>query len=122
VTLEPETLLGAGPGLTPDGDDVLAGALVAAAAFGHPQLEQLRDGVRRAVHRRRTTAVSRGLLTHALDGWCIPQLARFLEALDLGRDVGPAELALRAVGHSSGTALVEGVGLVVDAAAARSAA
>ena len=36
--LVPGHLVGRGPGLTPAGDDVLAGALVAARAVGHPGL------------------------------------------------------------------------------------
>ena len=86
--LRPELLVGAGPGLTPAGDDVLAGALVAAHATGDPRLEALRAGTRAALRTRGTTAVSRGLLTHALDGWATPELAAFVTAV-CGGDVGP---------------------------------
>lgn len=52
------------------------------------------------------------MLWHALDGWCIPQLADLLEAVcsvDPGTDPGPARRRLLAVGHSSGQALLDGV-------------
>jgi hypothetical protein len=109
--LEPAALVGRGPGLTPAGDDVVAGALVAGRAVRHPQLERWRSATRDALHARRTTAVSWGLLHHALDGWATPELAAYVE--QPGR--GPARTRLLAVGHSSGAALAEGVDLVLDA-------
>jgi hypothetical protein len=121
LDLDPSTLLGAGPGLTPSGDDVLAGALVAAHAVGHPGLAALRAATRDALRVRRTTAVSRGLLTHALDGWSTPELADYLEAFCRGEEE-PARQRLLRVGHSSGAALLDGVHLVVDADAGRRAA
>jgi hypothetical protein len=105
--VRPDALLGAGPGLTPAGDDVLAGALVAAHATGDPRLGPWRAGVRRAMRSRTTTAVSRGLLTHALDGWATPELADFVTAACQGR-VGDTADRLLAVGHSSGAALAAG--------------
>jgi hypothetical protein len=105
--LRPEVLVGAGPGLTPAGDDVLAGALVAAHATGDPRLAALRAGTRAALRTRGTTAVSRGLLTHALDGWSTPELAAFVTAVCAG-DVGAAAHRLLAVGSSSGAALAAG--------------
>ncbi len=105
--LRPELLVGAGPGLTPAGDDVLAGALVAAHATGDPRLEALRAGTRAALRTRGTTAVSRGLLTHALEGWATPELAAFVTAV-CGGDVGPTALRLLGVGSSSGAALAAG--------------
>jgi hypothetical protein len=105
--IRPDLLVGAGPGLTPDGDDVLAGALVAAHATADPRLPEWRSGVRKALQTRTTTAVSRGLLTHALDGWATPELADFVTAMCRGT-VGDTAVRLLAVGHTSGAALAAG--------------
>lgn len=114
-TLDPHALLGAGEGLTPSGDDLLAGALVTAHATADPRLEEWRSATRDALRTRRTTAVSRGLLHHALDGWCIPQLADLLTALCTDpRRVDAAQARLLAVGHSSGRALLDGVRRTLD--------
>jgi hypothetical protein len=108
----PAELVGRGPGLTPSGDDVLAGALVAAHATSDPRLGRWRVETREALRVRRTTAVSRGLLHHALDGYATPELADFLvEACSGGP--GPATARLLAVGHGSGAALAAGVRYVL---------
>lgn len=109
--ITPHALVGLGPGLTPSGDDVLAGALVSAHATSDPRLEQWQRETRAALGARHTTAVSRGLLHHALDGYATPELAAFVEAVcagDVG-DVDRATPALLAVGHTSGAALAAGV-------------
>jgi hypothetical protein len=108
--LDPSALVGRGPGLTPAGDDVVAGALVAGCAVRHPALERWRSATRDALHARRTTAVSWGLLHHALDGWATPELAAYVES----PGPGPVRERLLAVGSSSGAALAEGVDLVLD--------
>jgi hypothetical protein len=106
-------LVGLGPGLTPAGDDVVAGALVALVAAG--DLERagaVLDGVRAC--RQRTTALSAALLDHAGAGRAVPQLARYLHA-----PWDPDALAaLLAVGGSSGAALALGAGIGLSAAAA----
>jgi hypothetical protein len=104
----PLDLVGRGPGLTPSGDDVVAGALVAAHATGHPGLAAWRDQTGDALRKRRTTAVSRGLLHHALQGYAVPELAVFLVAVCAGGDPASASSRLLAVGHSSGAALAAG--------------
>jgi len=96
-------LLGYGPGLTPLGDDVLAGLLVTARATGaHDLAAALATAIGRAGPGR-TTAVSRALLHHAARGRCVPELAAVLA----GRP--GAVPALLAVGHSSGAGLATGV-------------
>ena len=80
-TVRPDDLVGAGPGLTPSGDDVLAGLLVAAHAVADPRLANWQAETRGGLRHRTTTAVSRGLLTHALDGWATPELAGFVTAV-----------------------------------------
>jgi hypothetical protein len=108
-------LLGRGPGLTPSGDDVLAGYLVGAAAYDVPA-----EDVRRLVESqadRRTTTLSAALLRHAAAGETIPQVSALLDALAGSRPLDRALADLHAVGHTSGAALASGV-----VAAARMAA
>lgn len=107
--LAPARLLGAGPGLTPAGDDVLAGALVAAHATADPRLPRWARETRGALTATRTTAVSRAMLHHALDGYASPELARFVSAVCRGLDVEEARTGLLGVGHTSGAALMVGV-------------
>ena len=97
-------LLGRGPGLTPLGDDVLAGALVALAALRASAFERLAATVR-ALAPARTTFVSAALLHHAARGECVPELAAALA----GRGVGP----LLALGATSGAGLLRGVQAVL---------
>jgi hypothetical protein len=96
-------LVGLGPGLTPAGDDVVAGALVALVAGGaHARAAAVLGAVRAC--RRRTTVLSAALLEHAGAGRAVPQLAAHLHAPD-----DPQVLAcLLAVGGTSGTALAVG--------------
>ncbi|MFR9776312.1 DUF2877 domain-containing protein [Micromonospora sp. MS34] len=95
-------LLGRGPGLTPLGDDVLAGALVTLLATGSPAGPTLAAEVMREAFRR-TAFVSAALLWHAARGECVPQLAALLTGAP-----GAAEALLR-VGHTSGAGLAHGV-------------
>lgn len=106
---DPARLLGRGAGLTPDGDDVLAGLLVAAAAVDDPRLPGWLAATRSVLAARRTTAVSVGMLHAALDGWSAPPLAAAVRALCGPDDPAPAVDALLAVGHSSGRSLLDGV-------------
>jgi hypothetical protein len=115
-----ERLLGRGPGLTPSGDDVLAGYLVGAAAYGLPA-DELRALVHSQAHRR-TTTLSAALLRHAALGEAIPQVAGLLDALGGGRGLDRALAELLAVGHTSGAALAGGVLAAADAASTRIAA
>jgi hypothetical protein len=108
-------LLGRGPGLTPSGDDQLAGLLVGAWAFGL-DLPGIRDIV--ALAGTRTTALSATLLWHAARGECIDEVAAVAAALCGQRPAGPALRDLLAVGHTSGFALA--LGLVTAAARALS--
>jgi Protein of unknown function (DUF2877) len=114
-------LLGRGPGLTPCGDDVLAGYLVGAAVFGL-DTAALRHTIA-VLAPARTMALSAALLWHADRGECIAELAAVAAVLT-GRSErqGPEQLRravgrLLAVGHSSGAALA--LGLVTAAESAR---
>jgi hypothetical protein len=101
-------LVGLGPGLTPAGDDVLAGMLV--ALHHHPAL---RDPVAAEVSRlapTRTTALSAALLRHGADGLALPAVVDVADVLaGHGDDLRTPVARLVAVGHSSGAALAHGL-------------
>lgn len=119
-------VVGLGSGVTPAGDDVLVGALVALRAARDPHAGPLAAAVR-AVGPGRTTALSTALLHHAQQGWALPALVDLVDALGDPVPDGPAlppELVRRvdrlvSVGHSSGTALAHGAVLAAGAAARR---
>lgn len=102
-------LVGHGPGLTPLGDDVLAGWLVTRVAAGAPD-PAVADAVRRL--RGRTTALSATLLDCALRGEALPELRAWLTALGTPTEPLAAE-ALEAVGATSGTGLLTGAALAL---------
>lgn len=112
-------LVGLGKGLTPGGDDVLAGLLVGLRATGRRVLLQQ---VRRAIGSDvadRTTAISVDLLRLAAAGHAATETLRLLGALHaVGRmPPGAGHLALLqtavdgllAVGHTSGADLLQGL-------------
>jgi hypothetical protein len=103
-------LLGLGPGLTPAGDDVLAGLLV-----GLHHRPDLRDPLAVEVARlapTRTTALSAALLRHAAAGHGAPTLTAVADALTGAGEDSDLDTALDrllAVGDTSGTALAHGL-------------
>jgi Protein of unknown function (DUF2877) len=109
-------LLGRGPGLTPSGDDVLAGFLIGATAFGL-DITGARQAICRLA-RDRTTTLSAALLWHAAQGECIGELAALADAVGGRGGPEPAARRVLAVGHTSGAALAWGL---VAAAQARRA-
>jgi hypothetical protein len=113
-------LLGRGPGLTPSGDDLVAGFLVGAHAFGLDVPDLRRAMLERAA--ARTTALSAALLWHAARGECIGQVADLAAVLTGCGAAGPAAARLLAVGHTSGAALAQGLLLAADRALAHRAA
>ncbi|HEX6878121.1 MAG TPA: DUF2877 domain-containing protein [Nocardioidaceae bacterium] len=106
--LRPEALIGSGPGLTPSGDDLVAGALVAGHATADPRFPRWRTATLATLGAASTTVVSRSLLHHACDGYATLELADFVDAVCAGRDAASATSRLLAVGHTSGTALLHG--------------
>ena len=103
-------LLGAGPGLTPAGDDVLAGLLVGLQSFGQ-RAEPLRLAVLASLPAG-TTDLSAALLRCAARGESIPQVNQLLRALSGNAWQSRLDHALDnliLVGHTSGTALATGV-------------
>ena len=111
-------LVGCGDGLTPLGDDVLSGWLVAHRAAGvtTPAVD---DAVRRALPR--TTTLSATLLECALAGECPDLVSGYLRALGTPRRWAARD-ALAALGHSSGAGLAHGIDLGLEALAGRVAA
>ncbi|NHA66665.1 oxamate carbamoyltransferase subunit AllH family protein [Phycicoccus flavus] len=126
------TLLGRGPGLTPSGDDAVAGALLVRRALGHDPRPGRADGPRRdprdrpdaadplaaAVRSRltTTTAVSAALLDAAAGGWATHEAVDLAEAAARGDVAGVTSAlpAVLAVGHTSGRDLVAGVAAALD--------
>jgi hypothetical protein len=104
---EAERLIGLGPGLTPEGDDLLAGALAVSAVL-HGEL----PGVLPPDLRARTTTLSatrlelaaRGAVMEPVHGLLAPGWQGALERL-------------HGVGHSTGRAYAAGAGAVLSRAA-----
>ena len=92
---------GAGPGLTPAGDDFLAGVLLVARLSWGESAEERLVRVARTVP---TNDVARAFLVWAARGQCVEPVHRFL----LGRSAG-ALAAVRRLGHTSGAALADGL-------------
>jgi hypothetical protein len=122
-----QRLIGKGPGLTPLGDDVLAGAVAATlllgGAAGDRRLCRMVAGLAPALcaaARERTTALAATLLRHACRGEVDDASAALLRALCGRGNPATALATLRAVGHTSGAGLA--TGLLAGAAAAGGAA
>ncbi len=103
-------LLGAGPGLTPSGDDVLCAVLLVLCGAGDPTPIALLGS---AVQDRwsATTSLSASLLGAARQGYAVPDVAALVECALRG-DLAGAREALTstlAIGHSSGQDLVAGL-------------
>jgi hypothetical protein len=102
-------LLGSGPGLTPAGDDVLAGWLATAVACRHPAMPELRSAVAIAAPDR-TSVLSSTLLACAARGEGVPEFrsllsgvaTRNLDVLDQSLDL------MLGIGDTSGAGLVLG--------------
>jgi Protein of unknown function (DUF2877) len=103
-------LLGLGCGLTPAGDDIVAGIFAVLAIAG-----RLDDSVRAAVETRartRTTALSSALVAAAGRGEMIPQAARLLTSVAAGdrrKQVATVARSLFSVGSTSGHDLAAGM-------------
>ncbi len=106
-------VIGRGPGLTPAGDDLVAGALAAIVLRG--QVHRAATDAVLAHAESATTSLSSSLLRCAAAGQVVPQAARMLSALCGAAPLAPALAGLLAVGGTSGTALA--LGLVAGARA-----
>ena len=104
-----EGLLGLGRGLTPEGDDLLAGWLVAARSIGHPEFEEVRAHILSNASIN-TTTFSATLLEYAAQGYGIAPLIDYVNACLQGSNKASAiRMRLEGVGHTSGEALAIGV-------------
>ncbi len=111
VASSPERLIGRGSGLTPLGDDVLAGWAATSYALGAPVT--LPDA------RGRTTLLSATLLDCAQRGEVLPEFRALVVALHRPDDtdaLNTAAVTLAAVGHTSGAGLLLGAALRLEAA------
>jgi hypothetical protein len=112
-----DLLIGRGSGLTPEGDDLLAGAAVVVAtqspAVGWTAMERgawLR-AVRRPALRRLTTPLSATLLELATAGKVVEPVHGLLDLSDAGDRRWPGALhRLERIGHSTGPAYAAAVG------------
>jgi len=125
-------LVGAGPGLTPSGDDVLCGVLLGLRL--HPRgTSAFVDELWRAVRPRltATTSLSASLLREAADGYAAEPVTRLLQrlasagsdsssAVREGTTVTEAVHEVLAIGHTSGADLLGGLAGCLDALTAQS--
>ncbi|MEU8245159.1 DUF2877 domain-containing protein [Nonomuraea sp. NPDC048916] len=113
-----EQLVGLGPGLTPSGDDVLAGLLVAlrhlGAGTGTERAVWLADWLAATVTydaRTRTTPISATLLHCAARGEASPEVIAVLRGLAGRQALEPAVRRLHRLGHTSGSDLAQGIAI-----------
>jgi Protein of unknown function (DUF2877) len=107
-------LLGGGPGLTPAGDDVVAGALASYALIaGGTRGATVAEILAHARHA--TTSLSAALLSCAAAGQVVPEAADLLAALTGKGEIESALARLRSIGSTSGTALAVGIVAAIDA-------
>jgi hypothetical protein len=106
-------LVGLGPGLTPAGDDVMAGTVAGLVLLGHPSAQRFAAGVY-ALAGGRTTELSRALLRHAACGRVSAEYAAVLHGLVGERPLGRAIDGLLATGSTSGRAMALGLSTAID--------
>jgi hypothetical protein len=106
-------LIGLGPGLTPAGDDVMAGTIAGLVLLGHPSAERFAAAVY-SLAAGRTTELSRALLRHAACGRVSAEYAAVLHALVGERPLAPAVAQLLATGSTSGRAMALGLCTAID--------
>jgi len=101
ATLDPQPLVGLGPGLTPAGDDFLGGFVTI-----HPL----------AIDVSQTHEISRARLQMHLRGEGTRAERRFIEALRCGDDTSAAERALERLGATSGRDFIRGARAAMELA------
>jgi hypothetical protein len=117
-----ERLIGLGPGLTPSGDDMLSGLLVAlrhlGGATGTQRAVWLADWLAAAVTydaRTRTTPISATLLHCAARGEASPEVTGVLRAVTGRQPLEPAAHRLLHLGHTSGADIAWGIQIGLSA-------
>ena len=114
-------LIGLGPGLTPSGDDLIAGALIALRTFLCPDAAEQLGAWALPLAATRTGAISRAHLAAAAAGEGAEPLHRILAAIcaaaevDLERELDAADR----IGHCSGWDALAGVALAGAALAGK---
>ena len=103
-------LAGLGPGLTPSGDDVLAGILLVASLTERFSPSELRAAAENA----RTHEISRSFLKWAANGHSIEPVHDLLSAIATGLPTHKAEQAVAATGATSGCDLLLGLRLALS--------
>jgi hypothetical protein len=106
-------LIGLGPGLTPAGDDVMAGTVAGLVLLGHPAAGRFAAGVN-ALAAGRTNELSRALLRHASAGQVSGEYAAVLLALVGEGALAPAVEALLGIGPTTGRATALGLCTAID--------
>jgi len=111
-----DRLIGLGPGLTPSGDDALAGVEAALHVVGHPLAGSVSDALDDLD--RRTTTVSAAMLRHAVRGEAPERIHRLVAAALGPTTLGLVEAIREAVawGATSGADTLAGVLTALDAA------
>lgn len=124
------TLVGAGPGLTPSGDDVLCGVLLGLRLHPRGSAALVADLWREVQPRlTATTSLSASLLREAADGYAAEPVALLLQRLAAVGSLRSGEAAtlsdaargVLAIGHTSGADLLGGLAGCLDALDAPSA-
>ena len=115
-----QDLAGLGPGLTPSGDDVLAGTLLAVAVLGPAHAQGFRDSILASV-RGRTTRISEAYLEAAAAGEAGEAWHRLLAILRADGAAGAADdlraavQCILAFGETSGADMLAGFSLAMTA-------
>lgn len=115
----PVDLLGLGPGLTPSGDDLLGGVLIALRAAGRPDAAQDFDWHIACAAAGATTPLSCAFLRAAAEGMGCAALHGAIAALLKNERAALAShvTALARIGHTSGWDALAGVVLALQAVA-----
>ncbi|MCA0143417.1 DUF2877 domain-containing protein [Blastococcus sp. LR1] len=106
-------LIGSGPGVTPAGDDVMAGTVAGLVLLGHPAAERFAAGVC-SLAAGRTSELSAALLRHAAAGRVSAEYAAVLRGLVGERPLAPAVDRLLDGGATSGRATALGLCTAID--------
>lgn len=111
------SLLGLGPGLTPSGDDLLAGGLIALRAVGAAATARQLAEVILPASPQATTLLSSAFLAAAAKGEGSAALHTFISAVIAARhdQLHPAVEALGRIGHTSGWDALAGACLALTA-------
>ncbi len=110
-------LVGRGPGLTPDGDDLLAATAAAIVAFKHPAgldgetATSMRAAMLPVELRRRTGSLSATLLHLAVEGQVIEPVRSLLDLSAGEQSWGRALARLQRIGHGTGRTYALGCAL-----------